>query len=320
VASCDHPPASQPLPTNAAGAAAQTRLSEERFVPETMPGLIRAEHEGRYRWAGSAVAGREVLDAGCGVGYGAEILAEAGAARIVGLDVSPEAVQDATLRADSIGEFVLGDLERLPFAPRSFDVVVCFEVIEHVRRRELALDELRRVLRSGGVLIVSSPNRNVYLPGNPHHVHEYTPSELHAALTKRFGHVTLYRQHQWISSLVTDDAGLQTESSGVEIAASVRKVAGVAPGEEVYTLAVAAEGPLPVMAATAILADAIDLRWWHDKVAALEHELDALQNSMSWRATAPLRSAKQRSSNWRVGSPLRSARRRLSKRGSPEAT
>jgi len=284
-----------------------------------MPGLIQAEHEGRYRWAAGAVDGREVLDAGCGVGYGVAMLAEAGASRVVGLDIAPEAVQDAISRTSSIGEFVVGDLERLPFTPCSFDVAVCFEVIEHVDRRELALDELRRVLRPGGVLIMSSPNRNVYLPGNPHHVHEYTPSELHAALTKRFRHVTLYRQHQWITSLVTDDAGLWTQSSGVEIAASVRKVASVAPGEEVYTIAVAADGPLPAMRGIAILTDTFDLRWWHDKVTALERELDGLKkSSVSWRVTAPLRSAKRRSSSWWLSSSLRSARPRLFERGSPK--
>lgn len=286
-------------------------------MPET-PGLIRAEHEGRYRWAASAVSGKKVLDAGCGVGYGAAMLAEAGASRIVGVDIAGEAVEDAIRRADSIGEFVLGDLEQLPFTPCSFDVAVCFEVIEHVQRRDLVLDELQRVLRPEGVLIVSSPNRNVYLPGNPHHVREYTPSELHAALTKRFRHVALYRQHQWISSLITDDAGLQTRSSGVEIAASVRKVAGIAPGEEVYTLAVAADGPLPVMGGAAILTGAIDLRWWHDKVTALEHERDALLGSVSWRITAPLRSARRRLERWRAASPLRSARRRSSEPGPPE--
>lgn len=279
-------------------------------MPETMPGLIRAEHEARYWWAAGAVGGKEVLDAGCGVGYGAGILAEAGASRIVGVDIAGEAIENAILRADPIGEFVVGDLEQLPFTPCSFDVVVCFEVIEHVHRRELVLDELRRVLRPDGVLILSSPNRNVYLPGNPHHVHEYTPSELHAALMQRFRRVALYRQHQWISSLITDDVGLQARSSGVEVAASVRKVAGVAPGEEVYTLAVAAGGPLPVMLGTAILTDAIDLRWWHDKVTASERELDALTGSVSWRITAPLRSAGRRLGRRRAALPLRTERRR----------
>ena len=141
-------------------------------MPETTRGLIRAEHEGRYRWATGVVGGKEVLDAGCGVGYGTKMLAEAGASRVIGVDIAGEAVDDAILRAGSIGEFVVGDLEQLPFKPRSFDVAVCFEVIEHVPRRERVLDEPRRVLRPEGVLIVSSPNRNVY-----HAKHEFSGRE-----------------------------------------------------------------------------------------------------------------------------------------------
>jgi len=284
-----------------------------------MPGLIRAEHEGRYRWAAAVVAGHEVLDAGCGVGYGTEMLAEAGASRVVGLDASEEAVEDAVFRAGASGEFVVGDLERMPFATRSFDVVVCFEAIEHVDAVDLALDELRRVLRPDGVLILSSPNRHVYMPGNPYHVHEYTPGELHSALAARFRNVALYRQHPWITSLITDDAGLTAKSSGIEIPSSVSKVVGAAPGEEVYTIAVACDGPLPSMGGTAVLTDAVDLKGWAGQVAQLQareevfrareealHEalevqvraareaVESLESSVSWRLTSPLRSAKRR--------------------------
>ncbi len=313
-------PAAQPLPTSAPETPAGERPSEERFVPETMGGLIQAEHEGRYRWAATVVAGREVLDAGCGVGYGAEMLAEAGASRIVGLDVSPEAVEDAVFRAGAIGQFEVGDLERMPFAPRSFDVVVCFEAIEHVNRGELALDELRRVLRPDGLLILSSPNRHVYLPGNPYHVHEYTPSELHAALTQRFRHVALYRQHPWITSLITDDAGLGARSSAVEIASSVRKVVGAAPGEELYTLAVAGDAPLPSMQGTAVLTDPVDLKAWEDQMAQLREAFQAREQALraEVRAARDALEAMESSVSWRVTSPLRSTKRRFAA-GPPEA-
>ena len=58
---------------------------------------------------------------------------------------------------------------------RSFDLVVCFEVIEHLEEPDAALRELERVVAADGVVLVSSPNRDVYEPGNPHHLHEYTP-------------------------------------------------------------------------------------------------------------------------------------------------
>ena len=286
--------------------------SAERFVPETMGGLIKAEHEARYRWAASAMGEWDVLDAGCGVGYGTQILAEAGATRVVGLDLSPEAVEDAVFRAGSIAEFVVGDLQDLPFPPHSFDAVVCFEAIEHVERGDLVLDGFRRILRPRGVLLLSSPNRNVYMPGNPYRDHEYTPNELEADLAKRFAHVVLYRQHPWVTSLISDDAGFGEKSPAVEIGASVRKVAAVAAGHEVYTLAAASDGPLPDLAAgTAVLTDAVDLRAWRDRVNALEAQLRATRGRIAGLQEKV--AAVQSSASWRVTSPLRSAKRQVAR-------
>src|SRR5688500_15232961 len=71
-------------------------LADERFVPGTHRGeLMEAEHYARYFWASALVAGRRVLDAGCGVGYGSRLLHGAGAAEVVGLDVSADAIQAA---------------------------------------------------------------------------------------------------------------------------------------------------------------------------------------------------------------------------------
>ena len=141
--------------------------SGERFVPEAMGGqLIEAEHHARYRHAAQLVAGRSVLDAGCGVGWGSALLAHAGAARVTGLDIDAGALADATGRTDA-ATFVRGDLMDLPFADASFDVVVCFEAIEHVLGPLLALDELRRVLAPDGVLTVSSPNPGDLSRGEP---------------------------------------------------------------------------------------------------------------------------------------------------------
>ena len=78
-------------------------------------------------------------------------------------------------------------------------------MIEHVAEPERVLDELRRVLRPSGLLVISTPNRDVFTPGNPHHLHELTPDELREALGSRFGSVALRRQHTWMASGVLDD-------------------------------------------------------------------------------------------------------------------
>lgn len=252
---------------------ATARESAERFDPGTMAGLIAAEHFARYHWAAQALDGRDVLDAGCGVGYGSLVCARAGAARVVGIDVSAEAIAQA--RADSGGkvEFVVGDLQALPFETASFDAIVCFEAIEHIGEQDTVLDEFARVLRPGGLLLVSSPNRDVYTPGNPHHVAEYVPAELETALGLRFAHVRLFRQHPWLASLVTDDDGFAASDPGVDLDARVGKTDGASGGDELYTLAAASDGPLPDLKRFAVLSGTIDLRAWQERVWALERAL-----------------------------------------------
>src|SRR3954447_13222510 len=117
-----------------------------RFVPQEMRGeLVEAEHLTRYWYAASLASGRRVLDAGCGLGYGTRILAQAGAAEATGVDLA-EAVVEAA-RADAPeATFEVADIRSLPFADGSFDLVVCFEVIEHVDEHARVLSELRRVL------------------------------------------------------------------------------------------------------------------------------------------------------------------------------
>src|SRR5204862_756713 len=126
------------------------RPSPERYDPELRQGsIIAAEHRVRYRWAATAAEGKAVLDAGCGAGYGSAILADAGARSVTGLDIDPGAVAGAASSYGKVGaiEFVRGDVRELPFEDRSFDLIVCFETIEHVEDPDTALDELRRVLR-----------------------------------------------------------------------------------------------------------------------------------------------------------------------------
>ena len=106
----------------------------ERFVPGTADGeLIEVEHLARYRWAAQLVAGRTVLDAGCGVGYGSAMLAGAGAGEVVGLDLSARAIEAA--RDGGTRQRLLRRRRRARAALRRRDastLVVCFEVIEHV--------------------------------------------------------------------------------------------------------------------------------------------------------------------------------------------
>jgi len=150
------------------------------FTGERLPAadadfaVDRERHLAAYRFARAHAAGRAVLDAGSGEGYGAALLAEV-AARVVGLD-RPEAVRVAAARHRAPGlEFRAHELERLGALGERFDLVVSFQVIEHVRD---PVGFLRALARCGGALVVTTPNRLMSVSENPYHLREWTAAEL----------------------------------------------------------------------------------------------------------------------------------------------
>jgi O-antigen biosynthesis protein len=257
--------------------AADSSLFPERFVPEEMHGLIEAEHMARYRWAAACAPGRRVLDAGCGVGYGSLLLHEARAESVIGVDIAPDAIEAANKRAGHVARFLVGDMVALPFEDASFDLVVCFEAIEHVRDQHGALDEMRRVLGPNGVLIMSSPNRDVYQAGNPHHTHEYMPDELYASLATRFANVELARQHAWLASLVCSDEMLREANPDSLLRVELHKIAGVVPGLETFTLGIAGDGELPELGAVAMITNLDELEAWRQRARSAEEHLERLR-------------------------------------------
>jgi ubiquinone/menaquinone biosynthesis C-methylase UbiE len=230
---------------------------EERFLPEAMRDqLIEAEHHARYRFAAAMVRGRRVLDAGCGVGWGSRILLDHGAASVDGVDIDESAVRESRVRCPA-GTFVRGDLTDLPYPEQRFEMITCFEAIEHVENPFRGLDEFRRVLAPGGIVLVSSPNPGVYPAGNPFHIHEFTPPELLAAMNDRFEYSNLWRQHNLIASAVHQDGAVPVDSAGSHHHVTV--LADLAAVRDVYSLVVASESPLPDMHAMVALSSSRQL-------------------------------------------------------------
>ena len=182
----------------------------ERFTPE-IKGAIWYEHWHRYCVALPATAGLRVLDAACGEGYGSWLLA--GSARsVTGIDIDRAAIAHAARRygGRSNLRYVPASCIGLPFADASFDLVVSFETIEHLAAQDAMLDEFRRVLAPAGVLIISSPNKDVYSvesEGENHfHVHELARPQLAAMLDARFERQAWYGQRVLAHSLLWDEA------------------------------------------------------------------------------------------------------------------
>lgn len=156
--------------------------------------LMYLRHLAAYRFAQSMAEGRRVLDLGCGAGYGSIIIALT-AKEVVALDVAPESLLTAEPDAATIG-FVAGDSLQLPLRDKVFDLVVSFQVIEHIWDETRYLDEIERVLTPGGLFILSTPNKRLRLlpfqsPFNPYHVREHDCHSLRKALRARFAEVSI---------------------------------------------------------------------------------------------------------------------------------
>jgi SAM-dependent methyltransferase len=177
----------------------------ERWIPGEVDPRIEADHLQRYVFALKYSAGMRILDIACGAGGGSHLLATRGSARYVeGVDISAESVAHAR---DHYAEanlcYHVGDIES--YSPNElFDLITCFETIEHVPNDRLVLMNLRSWLSLNGTLLISSPNRPITSPTadsiddrptNSFHVREFTPTELSDRLRDAgFSHVKLYGQ------------------------------------------------------------------------------------------------------------------------------
>ena len=187
-------------PWRATSQATKDGISERVRAGPGQARLIEVEHLSRYRWAAQIANGRKVLDAGCGTAYGSRLLAEGGAREVMGVDIAQCGARCRHADMPAQVSLQAGDLRKLEFEDDTFELIVCFEVIEYVDDPLAVLDELVRVLAPGGLLLVSSPNRGVYQPGNPHHLHEFAPAELEAELVARLATCGCFRQHDYVVS------------------------------------------------------------------------------------------------------------------------
>ena len=180
----------------------------------SVSGQIEIEHLHRYFLARELCRGLDVLDVASGEGYGTVLLAQT-AKSAVGVEIAPNAARHAAAnyRVPNL-RFLEGDARALPLPDTCVDAVVSFETIEHFYEQDAFLAEVKRVLRPGGRLIVSSPDRDVYSPpgqpANPYHARELGRDEFEAVLARHFAHVSMLGQRPMLGSamLPQQDAGL----------------------------------------------------------------------------------------------------------------
>lgn len=149
-----------------------------------------------YEYAKKFVTAQRVMDAGCGEGYGAKLLAE-NASQVVAIDNDRKTIQRARQRyRQSNLQFHIGDIGQLSVGlSHAFDVVCCFHTIEHLKEPTLFLQRIGKILSNSGVLLISTPNREKTFIEWPYHEREYTVREFRSLLSSCFEDVTLYALH-----------------------------------------------------------------------------------------------------------------------------
>jgi SAM-dependent methyltransferase len=165
----------------------------------TLPGIADENywfrrHEAAYRAVVGLVTGAVVLEAGCGEGYGADLLSQS-ACRVLALDYDASTVAHVRDAYRSVG-VVRGDLQHLPVDSGAVESVVCMQAIEHLWDQPGFVAECARALRPAGTLIVSTPNRLTFSPNgavlNPFHTRELSATDLQELLSSQFVVTRMY--------------------------------------------------------------------------------------------------------------------------------
>ncbi len=251
----------------------------ERYVPWVEDKKLTYEHLQRYYYAKNFVKGRRVLDLASGEGYGANILSE-DAESVAGVDISPEAVRHASSKyiRDNLRYFV-GDITAIPIEGMGvFDVITCFEALEHIEDHDALLREVKRLLKPEGIFLISTPNKLIYsdIPKytNKFHLKELYFDEFRDLLGGHFAGCYFYGQKvsPLTSLFALFDGGSPGRKSFVSIGDKGFHEVTSAERQALYFVAVASDGGLGAesLPSEYEIVDVSDsyFKWMESRVAA----------------------------------------------------
>jgi ubiquinone/menaquinone biosynthesis C-methylase UbiE len=237
---------------------------------------ITIEHLHRYALAKEFVAGKTVLDIACGEGYGSQLLAET-ALLVQGVDIDESVIAKAKNKYTQKNlSFAAGSVEKIPFEAASFDVVVSFETLEHISAHDTMMAEIKRVLKHGGILLISTPDKKSYSdkPGysNPFHKKELSEQEFRSLLKKYFRYQEFYRQNIYTTSILSNNSpGIPTIYDGDF--SSIRKITQPDP---LYFVAVCSDEELILPPTSLFIANGTMEK-------ALNQKEKEIRNSLTYR-------------------------------------
>lgn len=249
---------------NQAGERLETHITNETML----------EHLHRYAVAATLAKGKTVLDIACGEGYGCHLLS-AGAEKVTGVDISTAVIEKASAKYNNpkIG-FRTGSITGIPAADKSFDVITCFETIEHIDEHETAMKELKRVLKPGGILIISTPDKANYSDktgyNNPFHKKELYQEQFRALVNSSFPFTAFCSQNSLSASVIQTGKSGQAEIYSGDFNRTETVI------EPMYWIAFASDNEFSVPGSS-IFADKKNMT---QQLAALEK---ALKNTITYR-------------------------------------
>jgi SAM-dependent methyltransferase len=152
------------------------------------------EHLHRYGVAMAFIKNKKVLDIASGEGYGSNLMA-LNASEVIGVDIDFDTIEKAKEKyKDPKLTFIQGSADKIPVKDSSVDVITSFETIEHHDKHDEMMNEIKRVLKPGGILLISSPEKTADVSGNPFHVKELSRIEFTDLIAGHFKFAKLYSQ------------------------------------------------------------------------------------------------------------------------------
>ncbi len=218
----------------------------ERLVTEIYE-YWTIEHLHRYAIALNLVTNKKVIDIASGEGYGANLLSNI-ARQVIGVDISSEAIDHANKKYKKSNlSFIQGAATQIPVEDNSLDVVISFETIEHHSEHDKMLQEIKRVLKIDGILIISSPDKRNYsdIPKykNPFHIKELYDYEFYGLINTYFSNVLELNQKTIFGSII--GVAKAVDRGFIEFSGSFSNVTqNKAVQSPIYNICIASNSPL----------------------------------------------------------------------------
>lgn len=214
---------------------------ETKIINETM-----VEHLHRYAITFDFIKNKKVLDIACGEGYGCYLMSKM-ASHITGIDIDYQTINKAKDKYNITNiDFLQGDIFKIPANKQSFDVITCFETLEHTDNHDAVLKELKRVLKPSGLLFISTPDKKNYSEkrnySNPFHKKELYFEQFKLLVEQYFTNTSFFFQISSAESLIIPENRKPIEQGFV---GDYNGISPCTSNSAMYIIAIASEIFLP---------------------------------------------------------------------------